>query len=316
MNIDYDPRIAVKFEALMAMKLKTAGFRLPPSSKLSSRLAGSNRSKYRGRGVNFEEFRHYQMGDDIRSLDWHVTQRTGEPHVRLYSEEKDQSVILFVDQRSSMYFSTIDTMKSVVAAHISACCAWKVTKDSDRIGAMLFNDRDISWYKPQRNSAHVSRILRTLTEMNKALSETQVKQPSQVIESGFSRGLLKLSRQKLKGSLVVMVSDFTNLSDDDLNRIKWLKQHNDVLGVSISDPMEVNLAFDESANISDGQLQLPVGPSLNSKLTLYNQNNAIHNERIRHLIHAGGMDVIQLDTSGRHLAQFIEQASGGRSVKQ
>ncbi|MCK6263472.1 DUF58 domain-containing protein [Vibrio sp. ZSDE26] len=314
MNTDIDPRVVVKFDSLMAMKLKTRGFRLPPSTKLASQLSGSNRSRYRGRGVNFEEYRQYQMGDDIRSLDWSVTQRTGEPHIRVYSEEKDQSVILFVDQRSSMFFSSIDTMKSVVAAHISACCAWKVTKNSDRIGALLFNDHEISWYKPQRNSAHVSRILRTLTDMNKGLSSKQRIGSQSGLESGFSRGLAKLTKQKLKGSLVIMVSDFNDLTENDFSQIKWLKQHNDILGVSISDPMEANLEFVDSANISDGELQLPVGPSLNSKLVQYNKDNSLKDERIRQLIQAGGIDVIKLDTSGTHIAQFNQQTSGGGRV--
>ena len=156
MNVSDDVRVVSSFESLMATKLKSTGFSLPPIAKSRSRQAGNHLSRYRGRGLNFEEFRHYQMGDDIRSIDWNVTQRMLEPHVRVQSEEKDLPVVLLVDQRSSMFFSSVDTMKSVAAAQVAACCAWKVLKDSDRIGALIFSNDQLYWHKPQRHSAHVA----------------------------------------------------------------------------------------------------------------------------------------------------------------
>ncbi|MGF1755261.1 DUF58 domain-containing protein [Vibrio makurazakiensis] len=315
MNTNLDPRVVTPFESLMAMKMKSKGFRLPPTSKIISKLSGTRLSKYRGRGLNFEEFRHYQMGDDIRSIDWQVTQRTGDPHVRVYSEERDLSVVLFIDQRTSMFFSSVDTMKSVVAAHIAACCAWKITSDSDRVGALIFNDEGMSWYKPQRNPAHVSRILRTLTKANEDLSHANCSQishsqPFSNLQSGFSKGLNKLTKLKLKGSLVVMISDFAGVNEQDINAIKWLKRHNDVLGVAINDPMELDLSFRQSMHISDGHSQLPVGPELNSKLASYNQSTRSDRSQVHSMIRAGGVGVIELDTSGNHLHQFLEQVSG------
>lgn len=307
-----DPRVAVEFTALMAMKSHARHFHLPPKGKISRLLSGRHGSKFRGRGMNFEEFRHYQLGDDIRTLDWQVTLRTGEPHVRVYTEEREQPVILCVDQRSSMFFSSVDTMKSVVAAQVSACCAWKVIKDSDRVGALLFGDRDLHWYKPQRNPSHVSRILRSLSTLNQSLTHSDGTNSRE--SGGISRALAKLVRLKLKGSLLVFVSDFSELNEDDASKLRWLKQHNDVLGVSIQDPMESELHIPQALCLSDGEVQATVDSDVNRLLSGYNAQLNEEKRRVNRLIQNGGVPVIELDTKGEHIADFVKQISGGHFV--
>ncbi|MFM5554295.1 DUF58 domain-containing protein [Aeromonas veronii] len=114
-------------------------FSLLPRLNSGNLLCGRHPSRFRGRGLNFEELRHYQQGDDIRTLDWKVTLRTGRPHVRSYSEEKDRHVILCVDQRSCMFFSSVEVMKSVVAAEVAALLGWQVLKESDRVGLAILH---------------------------------------------------------------------------------------------------------------------------------------------------------------------------------
>ncbi|CAH6962998.1 DUF58 domain-containing protein [Vibrio chagasii] len=314
MNISNDARVVSSFESLMATKLNSTGFSLPPLSKSRSRQAGNHLSRYRGRGLNFEEFRHYQMGDDIRSIDWNVTQRMLEPYVRVQSEEKDLPVILLIDQRSSMYFSSVDTMKSVVAAQVAACCAWKVLKDSDRIGALIFSNDKQYWHKPQRHSAHVARILQSLALVNQGLSRKEPK-AKEGVAFGLSSALNKLTQQKLKGCLIVMISDFNDATEQDVQRIKWLKQHNDFMGIAVNDPMELELEFTQPIYISDGEWQLLVDTSLNEKLDQYNQATKQAYQDIHQLLSAGGVDVVRLDTSGNHIADFVQKMSGGYRVR-
>ena len=314
MNVSDDARVVSSFESLMATKLKSTGFSLPPIAKSRSRQAGNHLSRYRGRGLNFEEFRHYQMGDDIRSIDWNVTQRMLEPHVRVQSEEKDLPVVLLVDQRSSMFFSSVDTMKSVAAAQVAACCAWKVLKDSDRIGALIFSNEQLYWHKPQRHSAHVARILQSLALANQGLSRAEQK-TKEVAGSGLSDALSKLTQQKLKGCLIVMISDFNDATEQDVQRIKWLKKHNDLMGIAVNDPMELELQFPQPIHISDGDWQLLADTSLNEKLHRYNQVTQQGYQDIHQLLSAGGVDVVRLDTSGNHIADFIQKMSGGYRVR-
>ncbi|PMG34415.1 hypothetical protein BCU97_18435 [Vibrio splendidus] len=314
MNPFDDARVVTSFESLMAMKLKSTGFSLPPMAKSRSRQAGNHLSRYRGRGLNFEEFRHYQMGDDIRSIDWNVTQRMREPYVRVQSEEKDLPVVLLIDQRSSMFFSSVDTMKSVAAAQVAACCAWKVSKDGDRIGALIFSNDQLHWHKPQRHPAHVSRIIQSLALANQALSRPDDKDKNRV-HSGLSDALTKLIKQKLKGCLIVMISDFNDATEQDVQRIKWLKQHNDLMGVAVNDPMEFELQFSQPIHISDGEWQLLADTSLNQKLHRYNQMTQQGYQDIHQLMSAGGIDVVRLDTSGHHIADFVKKMSGGYRVR-
>lgn len=132
-----DPRLYCDYSRLVRIQAQAESFSLLPHLKAGSVLSGRHNSLFRGRGLNFEELRHYQLGDDIRNLDWKVTMRTGKPHVRSYTEEKDRNVMICVDQRSSMFFASQNTMKSVVAAEVAALCGWRVLKDGDRVGFVL-----------------------------------------------------------------------------------------------------------------------------------------------------------------------------------
>ena len=113
-------RIYVQLNDLIALQYQVQGISFLPRQPLHSALSGRHSSRLRGRGLNFEELRHYRAGDDIRTLDWKVTHRTGKPHVRVYTEERERCVIMLVDQRRSMFFGTRAKMKSVVAAELAA----------------------------------------------------------------------------------------------------------------------------------------------------------------------------------------------------
>ena len=120
---------------LARLRYDARGFSYLPGQPVQSLLSGRKRSRLRGRGLDFDELRHYRPGDDIRTMDWRVTNRTGKPHVRVYTEERDRPVMAIVDQRLPMFFGSRVRMKSVAAAEMAALTAWRVLDVGDRIGA-------------------------------------------------------------------------------------------------------------------------------------------------------------------------------------
>ena len=146
--------VYVTLDELVRLQHKASGFSFLPRQPVHSILSGRHASKLRGRGLNFEELRNYLPGDDTRNIDWKVTARTRVPHVRVYTEEKDRTVWLLIDQRVNMFFGSQQRMKSVVAAQVAAISAWRVLSVGDRVGALVFNDSEISVIQPHRSQTH------------------------------------------------------------------------------------------------------------------------------------------------------------------
>ena len=156
--------------ALVRLRYNARGFSYLPSQPVRSLLSGRRRSRLRGRGLDFDELRHYRPGDDIRNMDWRVTNRTGKPHVRVYTEERDRPVIVMVDQRLPMFFGSERKMKSVVAAELAALTAWRTIAVGDRVGAILFNDKREVEVRARRSERQLLTWLGDLSKMNNDLS--------------------------------------------------------------------------------------------------------------------------------------------------
>jgi len=157
-------------DELMRLRYKASGFSFLPRQPIHSILSGRHASRLRGRGLNFEELRNYLPGDDTRNIDWKVTARTREPYIRVYTEEKDRTVWLLVDQRISMFFGSRWKMKSVVAAETAAVAAWRVLSQGDRVGAVIFDDSDLVVIPPHRSEERVAQILKQVIVKNHALN--------------------------------------------------------------------------------------------------------------------------------------------------
>ena len=164
--------VYVTLRDLIQIRYQAKGFSYLPAQPVHSLLAGRKRSRLRGRGLDFDELRHYRPGDDIRTMDWRVTRRARSPFVRVFTEERDRPVWVVVDQRLSMFFGSRYQMKSAAAARIAALTAWRVIGVGDRVGALLFNDDETSVFRPSRSPAGVMRCLEHLVSMNAALRAT------------------------------------------------------------------------------------------------------------------------------------------------
>jgi len=208
----------------------------------------------RGRGLNFEELRHYLPGDDIRTIDWKVTARTRSPYVRVYTEEKDRSVLLVVDQRINMFFGTRDRFKSVTAAELAALGLWRAIDVGDRVGAVVFNDSDQVRTPPQRSRSNAMMILGNIIKMNHLLSADAQIEPN---DRMLNNALEKAKQLVPHDGLIVVISDFFGADEDSEKLIAGIASHNDILGIMVHDPIRLKPPKD-SVTLSDGSLQMEV----------------------------------------------------------
>ena len=249
-----DERVYVSLAHLVRLQHKATGYSFLPRQPIHSLLSGRYASRLRGRGLNFEELRQYQQGDDIRTMDWKVTARTRRPHVRVYTEERDRAVLLLVDQRIHMFFGSHERMKSVVAAEAGALGAWRALAVGDRVGAIVFNDQSIEEIRPQRSKVTVMQILRTIEKMNHELrADFTVRVNSDQLNSV----LQKAHRLAKHDTLVVVISDGQGVNDETTRLTAQLAEHNDVLGLLLYDPLRESPTPGAGRGmVTDGRLQL------------------------------------------------------------
>jgi uncharacterized protein (DUF58 family) len=303
--------VYTSLQALMRLRYSARGFSYLPRQPVRSLLSGRKRSRLRGRGLDFDELRHYRPGDDIRTMDWRVTNRTGKPHVRVYTEERDRPVMLVVDQRLPMFFGSRQKMKSVVAAEMAALTAWRVLSVGDRAGAILFNDSRSMEAKPSRNERKVIGWLGNLATMNNELSVTTGHS-----NPGALAGALRLLERTIGHDyLVVLISDFFGWGDDTLDSIRRISQHNDIICALVFDPLERDISSADKLVVSDGKFQLEIDPShqnLGEKFEASFKSSVGHvqQELKRHQI-----PVLPVDTVTPVTAQLREKLGGQRVLQ-
>ena len=245
--------VRVTLEELVVLQHRTRGaFSFLPRQPVHSLLSGRHASRIRGRGLNFEELRGYLPGDDVRSIDWKVTARTGKPHVRVFTEERDRPVLLVVDQRLAMFFGTRRNMKSVTAAELAAAGAWRVLDVGDRIGAVVFDDSEVREVRPHRSRSTVLQILHLLVEKNGALRSDSEIRPDPAM---LNRALEGVARVVKHDYLVAVISDFDGADDETTRMVTGLARHNDVLAIPVFDPSSTALPDGGRLVVSDSELQ-------------------------------------------------------------
>lgn len=250
---DLDPHIYTSVDALRRLQYQTRGISFLPRQAVNSLLSGKNVSKLRGRGLNFEELRQYQFGDDIRTMDWKVTQRTGKPYVKVFNEEREREVYLLVDQRQSMFFGSRYKMKSVIAAEVAALIAWSILDATDRIGALIFDDKQSITIKPQRSRQQVVKIIAELVKKNQQLSAQKADQP---LSLSLNQMLEKMMQVLGHNALVVLISDGRGWDEKTTAFVKKICQHNEMVICHVTDPLELNIPKMSQMIVSDGQLQI------------------------------------------------------------
>jgi uncharacterized protein (DUF58 family) len=248
-------RAYVTLDELLRLRSHAKGFSFLPRQPVHSLLTGRHASRLRGRGLDFEELRHYYEGDDTRTIDWAATARLGSPHVRVFTEERDRSVLLLVDQRLSMFFGSRLMMKSVAAAEAAALSAWRVTSLGDRIGALVFSEDGITEIRPEARDKGVLPILHEVARQNAALKATDSRAAD---PSLFNEALRRAARLAHHDCLVCVISDAYGADDETVKLVTKITAHNDVLSIFISDPIEAELPSLGRVIVGEGADQIEV----------------------------------------------------------
>ncbi|MBE9568839.1 MAG: DUF58 domain-containing protein [Proteobacteria bacterium] len=300
--------IYTSLKELVALQYKASGFSFLPKQPVHSILSGRHNSRLRGRGLNFEELRHYRAGDDIRTMDWKVTNRTGKPHVRVYSEERERPVLLLVDQRINMFFGSQLKMKSVIAAELAALSAWRVLSVGDRVGALVFNDTDIIETRPHRSRKTVMQILQNVLTLNHALKAEYA-----AAQNNAQLNLVLREAERLSGHdyLIVIISDMSGWNDETVKRIKRLAQHNDVMASLVFDILEKSLPDSSRLVLSDGDKQIQVDSGKTGLKQLYTEHFESAVEYLQSELKKHGIPVIPMNTRDDVLSQ-VRDAIGER----
>jgi len=192
-------------------------------------FSGEYHSTFKGQGMEFEEVREYQPGDDIRLIDWNVTARTGFPHVKKFREERELSVVLLVDASSSGQFGTRERFKNEVAAELCAVLAFSAIKNNDKVGLIIFTDRIEKFVPPKKGRSHVLRLIREVLYFK-----------PQGIKTDISMALEYFNKVIKRRSVVFLISDF--FFDGYQRALQMSHKKHDLIAVKISDPREA--AFD------------------------------------------------------------------------
>ena len=231
-------------------KLRYLAEPLPQSLNLANlqSQAGSHRSKSLSRGMEFEEVRAYQPGDDVRNIDWRVTARLQITHTKRYRDEKEKPVVTLVDQRRSLFFGSQQCFKSVYACYLCALINWSTLKRGDRAGGLVIATQGIQETRPSASHQAINRWLQLLADCNQQLNaETSHNEPQ------LTMALEQLLHIAQKGTEIVIISDGYDLDKNAEAQLFRLRQHNQVSLYWLFDPLEKRFPKLGQVAISDGQ---------------------------------------------------------------
>jgi len=269
--------------------------------KVFSQLIGPYQSRFRGRGIEFEEVRSYQAGDDIRNIDWRVTARTGKPHTKLFHEERERPVMLLVDQSMSMFFGSRTCFKSVMAAHTAAILAWAAFQNNDRVGGLVFNDDGHAEVRPKRSARNVLQLLNHINTYNGQLHRKFIS-PGK----GLDQAMEELRRITRPGSNLFMLSDFQDLGDEGLKHLYLLSKQNNLAAVKIYDPLEQKLPPSGRYTITNGKERFLMHTGDGKLRDRYREKFQQQSSELENKLGPMGVPVIPLSTLESPLHFFRE----------
>ena len=258
-------------------------------------LAGEYHSVFKGRGMDFAEVREYQMGDDIRTIDWNVTARTGHPHVKQYVEERELTVMLLVDASSSGEFGTVRQMKGEIAVELCALLAFSAIKNNDKVGLIVFTDQVEMFIPPAKGTTHVLRLIRELLDFKPKQTQTNI-----------TAGIEYLGKVTTKKSVVFLVSDF--LGQGFENQLRVLGKRHDLIAVSITDPREIkmpNIGLVELEDAETGEM-IMIDTGSRSIRSQYEKLGSENQDQLRSLFRSMDVDHIEIFTDRNYVQDLVK----------
>jgi uncharacterized protein (DUF58 family) len=257
-NVEPEQRVKITLKTLIDLAPQALAVNLKAGS-IRSMQSGGYVSRLKGRGMEFDEVRLYQPGDDVRSIDWKVTARTDKPHTKVFREERERPVFISVDNRKTMQFATRGVFKSVQAAKLAALVAWAAQHHGDRIGGQFFSNQQCYELKPQHGKHGVLRFLNGLVN------------PPNVpaVEMPFEQILARLNQHAKPGSLIYLISDFRGLNPQAETVLAKLARHCEVVLIFIFDPLEKSLPENGRYRFTDSQREVVIDTSDKMRLKAY-----------------------------------------------
>ena len=254
-------------------------------------FAGAYHSVFKGRGMEFEEVREYQPGDDIRSIDWNVTARTGLTHVKKYVEERELTVMILVDASASVHFASTGQMKNKLAAEIAAVLAFAAIRNNDKVGLLMFSEEAELYIPPQKGKSHVLRVIREILFFKPKGQGTNI---PKVLEY-----LTKVLRRR---STVFLISDFIDSRADYSAIRKSLRianEHHDLIAITLTDPCEINLPNAALVELMDAETgeKIIVDTSDEALRREYHDKAVISLKNRERMFDAIGIDHIDISTN-------------------
>ena len=261
-------------------------------------LAGEYHSVFKGRGMEFSEVREYQIGDDIRTIDWNVTSRTGQLHVKKFTEERELTVLLVLDASGSSDFGTRSRFKREVAAEIGALIAFSAIKNNDRVGAIVFTDEVEMYIPPRKGRSHALRVIRDLLYFEPEGRGTDI-----------AKACEYLNRITHKQAVVFLLSDFLDARFEKPLRIA-AKKH-DFISIFLSDPAEWELPAVGLVELEDAETgaSLLLDTSDREQMARYRERVERRRKTQQDVLTAMGVDLIDVRTDvpyDRPLLRFFE----------
>lgn len=232
---------------LVSLKVYAQQLQLISNKKNAVELFGMQRSTPHARGMDFSEVRSYQVGDDIRNVDWRVTARTGKPHTKLFRDEREQPVYILVNLSNSMQFGSRVTFKSVIAAQIAALLTWKTVLNKDRLGAFIDNGQTNYFAKPLSGNRGVMPFLQKIIELNKI--------PAGENKNDYSSfdNLMKYNALLKQGNKLFIISDFNDFTEKEQALYTRLALSNQLYFMHVYDSLEAEPPKPNIYSITDGK---------------------------------------------------------------
>ena len=319
---DMQSAVAVSIAELISLKSSIKGISLTSTRVKNSSITGAHASRFRGRGMDYQESRAYQPGDDIRSMDWRVTARAGIPYVKMYEEERERPVMLLIDLNPGMFFATQGAFKSVMAARIAALIAWAAVANGDRIGGLIFNGKHLE-LQPRggaKGALHLFRLLLQATDPQQAMQASRIlsesRNPENRGENNDLDSALKRCRRVTKpGSLIFILSDFYNINEETKAQLLRLRQHNDVVAMQIVDPLEQAPPPAAIYGISDGVQKGVIDTRNRKQQDNYHQWCREHHAIVEQVMRKRAIPLLQISTTDDAASALRRYFSKSRTKK-
>lgn len=309
---DADDVVRIRQSTLIALNREAKNLPLNPG-KINAKLGGTYLTIFKGLGMEFDEVRPYQAGDDLYSIDWNVTARTGEAHTKIFREERERPILMWVDYRQPMFFGTRGSFKSVMAAKIAALLAWSAVQHGDRLGGLIFSEQQHDELRPLRGKAGTLHLIHRLS--HHSAWDTHQKKGGHyqldkwLLEQCAAEALHRLRRVAHSGSLIFLISDFRFLNPLAKQYLAAMSTHNDVVMINIHDPLESRLPAAGYYRFSNGKKEIDIDTHNKATCANYQQRFAQRQQDLKKLCRKLGIFQLNISTED-NIVQRLQTGLG------